>query len=75
MRYMEKKILQMIFKTQDGSAMTLSLGDLKENLTESEVSTVMDEIVAKRLFASNKGAVAAKDKARFVTQTVEEIAI
>ena len=72
---MEKKTLQMIFKTTEGANLTVNLGDLKEDLTDSEVATVMDEIVANQLFASNKGPVVAKNKAQIVTQSVAELAV
>ena len=72
---MEKKTLQMTFTTEQGSTLTISVGDLREDLTSEEIGIVMDDIVTKRLFTSQKGEVTGKDKARYITQIVEDIAI
>ncbi|NLP45929.1 MAG: DUF2922 domain-containing protein [Epulopiscium sp.] len=72
---MEKKTLQMTFTTEQGSTLTISVGDLREDLTSEEIGIVMDDIVTKRLFTSKKGEVTGKDKARYITQIVEDIAI
>ncbi|NLK38179.1 MAG: DUF2922 domain-containing protein [Epulopiscium sp.] len=47
---MEKKTLQMVFATQGGSTMTISVNDPKANLTEEEVSTVMEELITLGVF-------------------------
>lgn len=72
---MEKKTLQMVFATQGGSTMTISVNDPKANLTEGEVNTVMEELISLGVFTSSSGDPIAKKSAQIITQTTQEFTL
>jgi hypothetical protein len=45
----------MVFRSEGGKEVTLSIADPKENLTLAEVRTVMEDIIAKQVFESKTG--------------------
>ena len=45
----------MVFRSEGGKEVTLSIADPKENLTLAEVKTVMEDIIAKQVFESKTG--------------------
>jgi hypothetical protein len=45
----------MVFRSEGGKDVTLSIADPKENLTLAEVRTVMEDIIAKQVFESKTG--------------------
>lgn len=49
------KKLNMVFKTDEGKEVTIALPDPKDDLTRGQVVAVMDQIIAKEIFTSNKG--------------------
>ncbi|SFM14399.1 DUF2922 domain-containing protein [Pelosinus propionicus] len=49
------KTLDMVFRSDGGKEVTLSIADPKENLTLAEVKTVMEDIIAKKVFESKTG--------------------
>ncbi len=49
------KTLEMVFRSEGGKEVTLSIADPKENLTLAEVKTVMADIIAKQVFESKTG--------------------
>ncbi|EIW20897.1 MULTISPECIES: DUF2922 domain-containing protein [Pelosinus] len=49
------KTLEMVFRSEGGKEVTLSIADPKENLTLAEVTTVMEDIIAKQVFESKTG--------------------
>jgi len=49
------KTLEMVFRSEGGKEVTLSIADPKENLTLAEVKTVMEDIIAKKVFESKTG--------------------
>ena len=59
--------LSMTFLTETDEKYTLSVSGVKENLTEENVSALMDIILANDIFISKKGAIASKYSAK-VTQ-------
>lgn len=70
-----KKVLQMTFATAEGGRMNISLSNTKDNLTAGQVKEVMDTIVTSQAFETRKGSVNEKVRARFVTQTIEDLDI
>ncbi|HSH35666.1 DUF2922 domain-containing protein [Schnuerera sp.] len=72
---MEQTKLQLAFKDEAGKKFTISLDEPREDLTEVEVGTAMDDIVNRNVFFSAAGDIVAKESARFITTTIEEIAI
>lgn len=69
---METLALYLTFINEMGKKRTLSIEDPVEGLTESDVSTAMDAIIAADIF---KEKLISKDSARFVTKVVEDITI
>ena len=49
------KTLEMVFRSEGGKEVTLSIAQPKENLTLAEVKTVMEDIIAKKVFESKTG--------------------
>ncbi len=70
---METKVLELIFINAGGKKVTLSLNDPREDLTEVEVRGVMDQIIAKNLFNTTAGDIAAVSGARVVSRVVADI--
>lgn len=69
---METLVLYLTFINEMGKKRTLSIEDPEETLTESDVSTAMDAIIAADIFEEK---LVAKDSAKFVTQIVDEIIV
>ena len=70
---METKVLELIFINAGGKKVTLSLNDPRENLTEVEVRGVMEQIIAKNLFNTTAGDIAAVSGARIVSREITAI--
>lgn len=51
---MEVKKLLMSFKTDDDRKVSLTVDNPREDITKTEIKTVMDLIVSNNIFASNK---------------------
>ena len=67
----EVKLL-MTFMTQSGRKVSLFVTDPREDVTESEIKTVMDLIVEKNIFAPNgEDIVSAKEAKIVLTDTTE----
>lgn len=49
------KTLEMVFRSEGGKEVTLSIADPKEDLNLAEVKTVMEDIIAKKVFESSTG--------------------
>lgn len=69
------KTLEMIFVNQAGSKVTLRVTDPREDIQESEVKTVMDQVVAKDIFTSTGGSLVGVAGARVVSRDVAEMEI
>jgi len=72
---MEKKVLQMIFKTEDGSKSTLSIPEFNDIKTDEEISTAMDNLIAKAVFKSKTGTYVSKEKANIVVTNTSEVTL
>ena len=72
---MEKKVLQMIFKTEDGSKTTLSIPEFDDIKTDTEISTAMDELIAKDVFVAKTGAYVSKEQAKVVVTNTSEVTL
>jgi hypothetical protein len=49
------KTLQMVFRNASGKESILSLADPKEDLTQAQVHTIMQDIVTKNIFTTTGG--------------------
>ena len=60
------KRLVMTFKTTDDKKVSLSVDDPREDITESEIKSAMDLVVAKNIFAPNGADIASIVEAKVV---------
>ena len=47
--------LEMVFRNESGKSVTLSLLEPKDDLTLTEVNSVMQDIIAKNVFSTTSG--------------------
>jgi len=62
--------LSMVFLTETGAKSSLSVSGVKPAITQAEVDTLMDIIVAKNIFLPSTGALVSKESAQLVAKTV-----
>ena len=62
--------LSMVFNTEMGTTSTLSISGVKTTITQAEVDTLMDTIIAKNIFLPSSGALVSKASAQLVAKTV-----
>lgn len=67
------KSLLMGFMNEDGKKVSLRIDGIREDLTESQVSAVMDTIVSKNIFQSSGGDFKIKDSAEIYERTSEKL--
>lgn len=65
--------LRMTFLNQANKNVTFSLDNPRNNLTAAEVQGVMDTIIARNIFTSSGGDLAAKINARIIDTTTTEL--
>lgn len=65
--------LQLIFRNEEGSLYTISLASPKGNLSVSDVTAVMDQILGKNIFRSTGGPLTGKVRARLVSREVTDL--
>lgn len=69
---MESKKLVMVFKNEADKRVSISIDDPKTDITEEQVKTAMELIVAKNIFKKGNYALTATVEAKIVdTQTTE----
>ncbi|EGO63801.1 DUF2922 domain-containing protein [Acetonema longum] len=49
------RTLEMVFRAANGREVTISLADPLENLTLADVTTVMEDIIARNIFITTGG--------------------
>ena len=62
--------LSMTFLTDAGAKSTLSITDVRQDITEAEVNTLMDVIIARNIFMTRSGQFANKESAQLTAKTV-----
>lgn len=72
---MADRTLVMTFLNQLGSRATVSVPDVREDLTEQEVSVVMDSIVARNIFESAGGDLIAKHSAQITERQITALEV
>lgn len=72
---MQEKTLVLIFVNQGGGQVRMNVSDVREDITGEEVKSVMDTIVARDIFDTGGGSLAAASGAEIVTRTVQELPI
>lgn len=66
------KTLVMTFINEQSQKVNISVDDPREDVTEAEIKTVMNDIVAKNIFTSKGGNLVKLDGAKIVTTSVTE---
>ncbi|GIW49114.1 MAG: hypothetical protein KatS3mg079_590 [Caloramator sp.] len=69
------KSLVMVFQNEAGKNVSLSIPNVRENITEQEVKTVMQDIISKNIFTSTGGNLITIMSAQVVNREVEELAV
>ncbi|WP_300380090.1 DUF2922 domain-containing protein [Clostridium sp.] len=72
---MLERTATLSFKNAEGKTYNLALKDIKENVVELDIVTLMDNIISKKLIQSDKGELTAKNTAHVVTKETNEIEI
>ena len=67
--------LSMTFLTSTGEKATMSVSDVKENLTQEEAVALMDAIIANDIFETSKGSFVAKSEAQLTERAVTKFEI
>ena len=49
-----EKTLQLVFRNEEGGLFTLNIPDPREDLTEEDVTAVMDLVLAKGIFSERR---------------------
>jgi hypothetical protein len=67
--------LNMVFNTSGGKKTTFSVTDVKNNLTPSEVNSLMDTILTENIFTTSSGDLMSKASAAIVAKTVTDVSM
>jgi hypothetical protein len=67
-----QRTLEMSFATELNRAHNIRVYDVREDITASEISTAMDNIISKNIFGSTGGNLTGKIGAKVVTKDTEE---
>ncbi|MBU5484334.1 DUF2922 domain-containing protein [Clostridium sp. MSJ-11] len=67
------KTLSMKFTDSQRKKVSISLSEIKEDLTGQEVETLMDVILTKHMIFDFKNPLVAKDSAQIVARTTTEV--
>jgi hypothetical protein len=67
--------LEMSFKNQMDKKIKISIDNPRADLTETEVRTLMDNIIARNIFNSSGGDLVGVAGARIVTTQVQELTL
>ena len=67
--------LSMTFLTSTGEKTTMSVSNVKENLTQEEAVALMDVIIANDIFETSKGNFVAKSAAQVTERAVTKFEI
>jgi hypothetical protein len=70
---MADKSLVMTFLNQEGARTSLTLPAVKDTITEAEVITAMDTVIAANIFYSSGGSLVTKHSAQVTERTVTEL--
>lgn len=72
---MISKRLQMVFKNEGNSNVTLTVDDPREDITSDEVKTAMETIVEKDVFKSKTGRIVSVHEAKIVSTQVTKLEV
>lgn len=69
------KSLVMNFLTEEGKKASVRISNVKEDITDLEVKTAMETIIAKNIFTTKNGDLKAIDSAHVQDTSVEELEV
>lgn len=69
------KTLQMVFQNQLGKNISISVPEVRDDVTEAEIKTLMQLIIAKNIFESLGGDLKTIMEANLVTREVQELSV
>ncbi|AKA67210.1 MULTISPECIES: DUF2922 domain-containing protein [Clostridium] len=69
------KSLSMTFLNEEGKKSSITLNNVKEDVTEAEVKAAMDVILAKNIFTSGGLDLKSKDSAHIVERNSSSLAV
>ena len=64
--------LSMVFGTELGLKTTLSITDVKSDITQAEVNSLMDTVITNNVFKVESGALISKVSAQLVSRQVNK---
>jgi len=67
--------LSMVFGTELGLKTTLSINDVKSDITQAEVDSLMDTVITNNVFKVESGALISKVSAQLVSRQVNKFEI
>ncbi|MDO5039778.1 DUF2922 domain-containing protein [Clostridium sp.] len=67
------RILVMGFKNELGKKVNLTIREVRDDLTNTEVNDLMDLIIEKDVFITSGGALSEKVKAEVITKEITEM--
>lgn len=67
-------LLTMTFLTEIGEKTSISISDVKETLTESDILALMDLIITNDIFQTTKGSLVSKSSAQLVERKITKFA-
>lgn len=67
------KTLQLVFSTEEGSTVSMSLTNPVEPVVAQDVENVMDLIVLKDIFLTNSGAITGKVRATLIARDTTSV--
>ena len=67
------RILVMGFKNELGKKVNLTIREVRDDLTNTEVNDLMDLIIEKDVFITSGGALSGKVKAEVITKEITEM--
>ena len=67
--------LQMVFITEIGEKSSLTISEVRPDLTNEDVVTLMDAIIENNIFSTNKGDLVSKYSAQVVQRDVTKLEI
>jgi len=65
--------LRMVFRSQGGTSMTISLDNPRTDVTAAEIETAMDTIITKNVFSTNGGDLVSKYDIKIVDKTSNDL--
>lgn len=69
------KTLQMVFQNQSGKNVAINIPEVRDDLTDAEITSLMDLIVAKNIFTSLGGNLTGLMEANIISRDVQEITV